>query len=81
MGMNVAAVAVMCHTRSVFDAMRFAGTPCPIFSPTTGEGLIGQEATAEWRLNPKKIPETQQTSHINRGVFLAKMDRGTHGVI
>ena len=81
MGMKVAAVALMCQTRSVFDAMRFAGTPCPIFSPTTGEGLIGQEATAEWRLNPKKIPEKQQSSNMNRGVFLEKLVSGILGVI
>ena len=81
MGMKVAAVALMCQTRSVFDAMRFAGTPCPIFSPTTGEGLIGQEATKEWRLNPKKIPEKQQSSNMNRGVFLEKLVSGILGVI
>ena len=81
MGMKVAAVALMCQTRSVFDAMRFAGTPCPIFSPTTGEGLIGQEATAEWRLNPKKIPPKQQSSNMNRGVFLEKLVSGILGVI
>ena len=62
MGMKVAAVALMCQNRNTYDAMKFAGTPCPIFSSTTGEGLIGQEATAEWRLNPKKIPKKQQTA-------------------
>ena len=81
MGMKVAAVALMCQTGSVFDAMRFAGTPCPIFSPTTGEGLIGQEATKEWRLNPKKIPPKQQSSNMNRGVFLEKLVSGILGVI
>ena len=81
MGMKVAAVALMCQTRSVFDAMRFAGTPCPIYSPTTGEGLIGQEATAEWRLNPKKIPRKQQTANMDRGVFLEKLVSGIIGVI
>ena len=81
MGMKVAAVALMCQTRSVYDAMKFAGTPCPIYSPTTGEGLIGQEATAEWRLNPKKIPEKQQSSNMNRGVFLEKLVSGILGVI
>ena len=81
MGMKVAAVALMCQTRSVYDAMKFAGTPCPINSPTTGEGLIGQEATAEWRLNPKKIPEKQQSSNMNRGVFLEKLVSGILGVI
>ena len=81
MGMKVAAVALMCQTRSVYDAMRFAGTPCPIFSPTTGEGLIGQEATAEWRLNPKKIPKKEPASNMNRGVFLEKLVSGILGVI
>ena len=81
MGMKVAAVALMCQTRSVFDAMRFAGTPCPIYSPTTGEGLIGQEATAEWRLNPKKIPPKQPASNMNRGVFLEKLASGIIGIM
>ena len=81
MGMKVAAVALMCQTRSVYDAMKFAGTPCPIYSPTTGEGLIGQEATAEWRLNPKKIPPKQPASNMNRGVFLEKLVSGIIGVI
>ena len=81
MGMKVAAVALMCQTRSVYDAMRFAGTPCPIYSPTTGEGLIGQEATKEWRLNPKKIPPKQPASNMNRGVFLEKLVSGIIGVM
>lgn len=81
MGMKVAAVALMCQTRSVYDAMKFAGTPCPIYSPTTGEGLIGQEATKEWRLNPKKIPPKQPASNMNRGVFLEKLVSGIIGVI
>ena len=81
MGMKVAAVALMCQTRSVYDAMKFAGTPCPIYSPITGEGLIGQEATAEWRLNPKKIPKKQQTANMDRGVFLEKLVSGIIGVI
>ena len=81
MGMKVAAVALMCQTRSVYDAMKFAGTPCPINNPTTGEGLIGQEATAEWRLNPKKIPKKAPASNMNRGVFLEKLVGGIMGVL
>ena len=81
MGMKVAAVALMCQNRNTYDAMKFAGTPCPIFSSTTGEGLIGQEATAEWRLNPKKIPKKQQTANMDRGVFLEKLVSGILGVI
>ena len=81
MGMKVAAVALMCQTRSVFDAMKFAGTPCPINNPVTGEGLIGQEATAEWRLNPKKVPPKPSASNMNRGVFLEKLVGGIMGVL
>ena len=81
MGMKVAAVALMCQSRNTYDAMKFAGTPCPIFSSTTGEGLIGQEATAEWRLNPKKIPKKKQTANMDRGVFLEKLVSGILGVI
>ena len=81
MGMKVAAVALMCQNRNTYDAMKFAGTPCPIFSSTTGEGLIGQEATAEWKLNPKKIPKKQQTANMDRGVFLEKLVSGILGVI
>ena len=81
MGMKVAAVALMCQTRSVYDAMKFAGTPCPIYSPTTGEGLIGTEATAEWKLNPKKIPEKHKTAHMDRGVFLEKLVNGIISVV
>ena len=38
MGMKVAAVALMCQTRSVYDAMKFAGTPCPIIRPLLVKG-------------------------------------------
>jgi len=81
MGMKVASVSLMCQSRDVFDAMKFAGTPCPINSPTTGEGLIGEEATAEWRLNPKKIPPKQHSTSMNRGVFLEKLVSGIIGVM
>ena len=81
MGMKVAAVSLMCQSRSVYDSMKFAGTPCPINNPVTGEGLIGTEATAEWRLNPKKIPKKQQTANMDRGVFLEKLVSGILGVI
>jgi len=81
MGMKVAAVSLMCQSRSVYDSMKFAGTPCPINNPVTGEGLIGSEATAEWKLNPKKIPKKQQTSNMDRGVFLEKLMSGIISVM
>lgn len=51
MGMKVAAVAVMCQDRRVFDSMMAAGTPCPI------DGKIGAEARAAWEENPGRIPK------------------------
>jgi hypothetical protein len=50
MGMKVAAVAVMCQDRRVFDSMMAAGTPCPI------DGKIGAEAKAVWEENPTRVP-------------------------
>lgn len=50
MGMKVAAVAVMCQDRRVFDSMMAAGTPCPI------DGKIGDAARAVWEENPSRIP-------------------------
>lgn len=51
MGMKVAAVAVMCQDRRVFDSMMAAGTPCPV------DGKIGAEAKAVWEEDPKRIPK------------------------
>jgi hypothetical protein len=51
MGMKVAAVAVMCQDRRVFDSMMAAGTPCPV------DGKIGAEAKAVWDANPDRIPQ------------------------
>ena len=52
MGMKVAAVATMCQDERVFEAMKNAGTPCPI------DGLIGPEAQAAWDM--KKLEQEQQ---------------------
>ena len=81
MGMKVAAVSLMCQSRSVYDSMKFAGTPCPINNPVTGEGLIGSEATAEWKLNPKKIPKKQNLQSMDRGEFLEKLMSGIISVM
>jgi hypothetical protein len=51
MGMKVAAVAVMCQDRRVFDSMMAAGTPCPI------DGKIGVDAKEVWDTNPQRIPK------------------------
>lgn len=50
MGMKVAAVAVMCQDRRVFEAMLSAGTPCPY------DGKIGEQAKASWEASPEKVP-------------------------
>ena len=53
MGMKVAAVAVMCQDRRVFEAMLSAGTPCPF------DGKIGEQAKASWEASPNKVPELE----------------------
>lgn len=52
MGMKVAAVSVLCQDPRVFDAMKNAGTPCPV------DGQIGPEALAIWEAKPEMKPET-----------------------
>ena len=42
MGMKVAAVSTLCQDERVFEAMWYAGTPCPI------DGKIGDEAKELW---------------------------------
>ena len=48
MGMKVAAVSVLCQDRRVYDVMEMAGTPCPFL------GKIGDQATDEWKANPRQ---------------------------
>ena len=54
MGMKVAAVALMCQEKSVYDAMEMAGTPCPF------RGSIGAEAQALWDNDPERQPKPQK---------------------
>lgn len=42
MGMKVAAVSALCQDERVFQAMWYAGTPCPI------DGKIGEDARQLW---------------------------------
>ena len=42
MGMKVAAVSTLCQDERVFQAMWYAGTPCPI------DGKIGEDARQLW---------------------------------
>ena len=61
MGMQVAAVSVMCQDPPIFTAMMDAGTPCPI------DGLIGEQAKNEWNSpeNQDRRPDTQTKRGIN----------------
>ena len=51
MGMKVAAVSALCMDYRVFDAMFFAGTPCPFM------GSIGKDAKELWEKNTELMPE------------------------
>ena len=74
LGMKVAAVALLCQNRNVFDAMKNSGTPCPI------KGLIGVEAQKAWDLNPKLIPK-YETQPLNKGAWLEKLAGGIIAVV
>jgi len=74
MGMKVAAVAVMCQDWRTFDAMQKAGTPCPI------AGLIGEDAAAEWKKNPRLKPK-QEPVKLNKEDWFEKLANGIIAVI
>jgi len=74
MGMKVAAVSVMCQDFRTFDAMQKAGTPCPI------AGLIGEDAAAEWKKNPRLIPK-QEPVKLNKEDWFEKLANGIIAVI
>ena len=50
-GMKVGAVALLCQDERVFEAMIYAGTPCPI------DGRIGKEAMALWKKYDHERPD------------------------
>ena len=52
--MKVAAVAILCQDDRVFSAMENAGTPCPF------EGMIGEDAKAQWKKYDKERPDYKQ---------------------
>ena len=74
MGMKVAAVAVMCQDWRTYDAMKKAGTPCPI------AGLIGEDAAAEWKKNPRLVPK-QEPVKLDKGDWFEKLANGIIAVI
>jgi len=74
MGMKVAAVAVMCQDWRTYDAMEKAGTPCPI------AGLIGIDAAAEWKKNPKQQPK-KEIVRLDRGDWFEKLANGIIAVV
>ena len=71
MGMKVAAVAIMCQDKDVWQAMMDAGTPCPI------DGLIGNEAKAAWQVRTDLVPmpedEDETTAQEKRDKVLSIM--------
>jgi hypothetical protein len=84
MGLKIAAIEVLClNDRRVFDAMKFAGTPCGIYEKETGRGLIGPEATAEWAKpeNQKYIPKRENLQQFDKGDFFEKLTGGILGVV
>ena len=74
MGMKVAAVAVMFQDWRTFDAMQKAGTPRPI------AGLIGEDAAAEWKKNPRLQPK-QEPVKLNKEDWFEKLANGIIAVI
>jgi len=74
LGMKVAAVALLCQNRMIWDAMQNSGTPCPI------KGLIGEAAQREWDLNPRLIPKAE-TKPLNKGAWLEKLAGGIIAVV
>ena len=74
LGMKVSAVSILCQDARVFRSMKMSGTPCPI------NGLIGEEAQAEWDRNPKLIPR-EETKPLNKGAWLEKFANGLIAVI
>ena len=70
MGMKVAAVSVMCQDWRTFDAMKKAGTPCPI------DGKIGEDAKDLWKLNKREIPKQENLKTMDRGEFLHTLVNG-----
>ena len=74
MGMKVAAVSVMCQDWRTYDAMEKAGTPCPI------GGLIGDDAAAMWKQNPKQQPR-KEIVKLDKGDWFEKLANGIIAVI
>ena len=57
-GMKVAAVAILCQDKRVFESMIQAGTPCPI------DGKIGKEAKQLWGKYDHERPD--YTTYVKR---------------
>ena len=76
LGMKVAAIALMCQDKNVWQAMMDAGTPCPI------DGLIGEKAKARWiekRKGELRNETTKPSMTWNKPVPLGKInEKDTH---
>lgn len=72
-GLKVAAVAILCQDRRVFQGMAMAGTPCPYL------GAIGKQATLLWQQNPEWRPDyaLKPLKPISLGVAAGSGDSGS----
>lgn len=56
LGMNIAAVALMCQKKSIWTSMFDSGTPCPL--TINGKLIVGRAAYMTMKRNPEKfIPD------------------------
>lgn len=72
-GLKVAAVAILCQDKRVFQGMAMAGTPCPYL------GAIGKQATLLWQQNPEWRPDyaIQPLKPISLGIASTGNDSGS----
>ena len=64
--MKVSAVAILCQDARVFQSMVMAGTPCPF------NGLIGNDALAEWEKYEQQRPDYEEYTKALR--YMERVD-------
>ena len=69
-GMKVGSVALLCQDERVFEAMKNAGTPCPI------DGQIGKNAMAIWKKYDFERPDYK--TYVKRMKKRDKIDKSIH---
>ena len=63
LGMRVASVALLCVDDRVKEAMKNAGTPCPI------NGKIGDEARIEWEMRAIEVQISEEQKNLVERMF------------